>query len=178
MNLLNSFEIKILHSLHDTLQCSILDAFLPIVTRLADYGIIWIIIAAILLIFKKTRRVGITMAISLILGLIFGNLIMKPMIARIRPYDFDTSIVLLIPAEHEFSFPSGHTLASFEGAVSIYLYNKKAGFCALLLASIIAFSRIYLMVHYPLDVIAAIILGSLFAYISYKIATHKKCREL
>ena len=65
------------------------------------------------------------MGIALIFGLIFGNLLLKPLTARIRPYDFDPSIVLLIPPEHEFSFPSGHTLASFEGAVSVFLYHKK-----------------------------------------------------
>ncbi len=177
MNLFNSFEIKILHNLHNAVQCSFLDKFMPIVTKLANVGIIWIIIAVILILFKKTRRTGVTMAIALILGLIFGNMILKPLVARIRPYDFDPSIVLLIPPEKDYAFPSGHTLASFEGAVSIFLYHKKAGICAILLAIVIAFSRLYLMVHYPLDVISAVILGISFAYISYKVVTYKKEKD-
>ena len=99
MNTLNSFEIGILHSLHDALQCAFLDTLMPIITRLANSGIFWIMLALLLLFFKKTRRAGITMGIALILGLVFGNLLLKPLIARVRPYDFDPSIVLLIPKE-------------------------------------------------------------------------------
>lgn len=110
------------------------------------------------------------MGIALILGLVFGNLLLKPLIARVRPYDFDPSIVLLIPKEKDFSFPSGHTLASFEGAVSLILYHKKSGIAAVVLASLIAFSRLYLMVHYPLDVITGVILGTAFAFIASRLA--------
>ena len=170
MNTLNSFEIGILHSLHDALQCAFLDTLMPIITRLANSGIFWIMLALLLLFFKKTRRAGITMGIALTLGLVFGNLLLKPLIARVRPYDFDPSIVLLIPKEKDFSFPSGHTLASFEGAVSLILYHKKSGIAAVVLASLIAFSRLYLMVHYPLDVITGVILGTAFAFIASRLA--------
>ena len=165
MNTLNSFEIGILHSLHDALQCAFLDTLMPIITRLANSGIFWIMLALLLLFFKKTRRAGITMGIALILGLFFGNLLLKPLIARVRPYD-----LLLIPKEKDFSFPSGHTLASFEGAVSLILYHKKSGIAAVVLASLIAFSRLYLMVHYPLDVITGVILGTAFAFIASRLA--------
>ena len=113
------------------------------------------------------------MGIALILGLVFGNLLLKPLIARVRPYDFDpVPIVLLIPKEKDFSFPSGHTLASFEGAVSLILYHKKSGIAAVVLSSssLIAFSRLYLMVHYPLDVITGVILGTAFAFIASRLA--------
>lgn len=170
MNFFNSFEVGLLHSLHDFLECGFLDGVFSTVTHLADGGIFWIILAIVLLFFKKTRRAGVTMAFALILGLIFGNIIIKPLTARVRPYDFDTSIVLLIPPESEFSFPSGHTLASVEGAVSLWLYHKKAGVAAAVLALLIAFSRLYLMVHYPLDVIAGAILGVIFALAASKLA--------
>lgn len=169
MNALNTFEIGLLHDLQNAIRCEFLDWFMPLVTSLANSGIFWILLAATLLCFRKTRRIGVTMAIALIFGLIAGNLTLKPLTARIRPYDFDPSIVLLIPPEHEFSFPSGHTLASFEGAVSIFLWHKKYGIAALILAALIAFSRLYLMVHYPIDVIVGAILGSAFAYAAYKI---------
>ena len=169
MNFFNTYEIKILHSLHDILQCDFLDFLMPLVTALGNYGIFWILLAVILLPFKRTRKIGLTMGIALILGLIVGNLTLKPLTARIRPYDFDPSIRLLIPPEHEFSFPSGHTLASFEGAAVIYIYHRKFGCAALILAVLIAFSRLYLMVHYPIDVIAGGILGSIFALIAVKL---------
>jgi len=181
VNVLNSFEIKLLHGLQNAIQCEFLDWFMPLVTSLANSGIFWILLAVILLCFRKTRHIGVTMAIALILGLLVGNLTLKPLTARIRPYDFDPSIVLLIPPEHEFSFPSGHTLASFEGAVSIFLYHRKSGIAALLLAALIAFSRLYLMVHYPVDVIVGAVLGSAFACAAYKMTgwiTERSVRKL
>ncbi len=169
MNTFNSLEIGLLHSLHNTLQCDFLDWFMPIITALGNWGIFWILLAAVFLCFRRTRKIGISIGIALVFGLIIGNLTLKPLTGRIRPYDFDPSIVLLIPPEHEFSFPSGHTLASFEGAVSLFLYHKKSGIAALILAVLIAFSRLYLMVHYPLDVIAGAILGSIFAFAAHRI---------
>ncbi len=169
MNFFNSFEIELLHDLQDAVQCDFLDWFMPIVTSLANAGIFWILLAIVLLCFKKTRKVGLTMGIALVIGLLVGNLTLKPLTARIRPYDFDPSITLLIPPEHEFSFPSGHTLASFEGAVSIFAYNRNFGIAALIFAALIAFSRLYLMVHYPIDVITGAILGSAFAVAAVKI---------
>jgi len=169
VNVLNSFEIKLLHGLQNAIQCEFLDWFMPLVTSLANSGIFWILLAVILLCFRKTRHIGVTMAIALILGLLVGNLTLKPLTARIRPYDFDPSIVLLVLPEHDFSFPSGHTMASFEGAFSVFLCHRKAGIAALILAALIAFSRLYLMVHYPTDVIAGAVLGSLLACAAYQI---------
>ena len=104
------------------------------------------------------------MAVALILGFIIGNIVLKNVIGRIRPYDVNTDFALLIHTLKDYSFPSGHTLCSFEGAVCIFTHNKKWGVSALFLASLIAFSRLYLYVHYPTDVLAGIILGTLFAF--------------
>ncbi len=169
MNSLNPIEIEFLYGLQDMFQCDFLDWFMPLVTSLANAGIFWILLAVVLLCFRKTRKIGLTMGIALFFGLLIGNLTLKPLTARIRPYDFDPSITLLIPPEHEYSFPSGHTLASFEGAVSIFVHNRKFGTVALILAAMIAFSRLYLMVHYPIDVLTGAILGSGFALIAVKI---------
>ena len=84
---------------------------------------------------------------------------------RIRPCDESG-----IKPENDFSFPSGHTIASFEGAVSIFIYNKKWGIPALILAFLIAFSRLYLCFHYPTDVLVAAILGIAFAILASYIA--------
>lgn len=139
---------------------------MPLITSLGNMGIVWILSALVFLCFRKTRRIGTAMGIALILGLLVGNLTLKPLTARIRPYDFDPSVVLLIPPETEYSFPSGHTLASFEGAVTIFLYRRNWGIAALILAAGIAFSRLYLMVHYPSDVLVGMILGSVFAFVA------------
>ena len=170
MNFLNSYELPILNYIQENLRCKFLDTVLPYITSMADTGIIWIIIAVILLIFRKTRKAGFMMGLALIMGLVVGNLTLKPLIARIRPYDVNPDVVLLINKLHDYSFPSGHTLASFEGAgVLMLTYRKKLGYPALVLAIIIAFSRMYLYVHYPTDVLAGLILGLVFAFASYKI---------
>ena len=170
MDFLNAYEIPILDFISEHLKCKFLDTVLPYITSMADTGIIWIIIAVIMLCFKKTRKAGMMMGLALIMGLVVGNLTLKPLIARIRPYDVNPDVVLLINKLHDYSFPSGHTLASFEGAgVLMLTYKKKFGYPALALAIIIAFSRMYLYVHYPTDVIVGVILGLLFAFLSYKI---------
>lgn len=167
MNALNGYEIELVHKIHDALHCSFMDFTMPLITYLSNYGIFWILLAAFFLCKKNSRSIGLTMGIALILGLLTGNLILKPLTARIRPYDFDASISLLIAPELEFSFPSGHTLAAFEGAFSIFFYRKKQGIPALILAALTAVSRIYLQVHYPLDVICGALLGSLFALLAF-----------
>lgn len=129
------------------------------ITGLGDYGFIWIIIAVILIVQPKHRKCGVTMLLALLCGVIIGNGFLKNLIARPRPCWIDSSVSLLIKNPTDYSFPSGHTLASFEGAAVIFLYNKKAGVLAYILASLIAFSRLYLFVHYPTDVLAGMILG-------------------
>lgn len=170
MNFLNQYELPLLQSLHDAVQSGFGDAFFPLITKLGNAGIFWIILALVLLCFKKTRRAGLAMAISLVLGLIITNVTIKPLVARIRPYAVDPSIVLLIPPESDFCFPSGHTSTSFECAFALWLNYKKAGTAALVLAAVIGFSRLYLMVHYPTDVIAGAVIGVVIGAVGRAVA--------
>lgn len=163
MNALNQFELPVLHAIQDAIGCSFLDTFFSLITKLGDGGIFWIILAVVLLFLKRTRKAGVAMAVALILGLCVTNLGIKPLVARIRPYIVDPSIVLIIPPESEFSFPSGHTSTSFECAFVLFHYHKKWGIAAIVLAAVIAFSRLYLMVHYPTDILAGIVIGALIA---------------
>ncbi len=164
---MNGFELKILDFIQEHLRCNALDWFMPIITKLGDAGIFWIIVAVAMLIFKKTRKTGAMVGVALILGLIIGNLTLKPLIARIRPYDMPgVEMELLIERLSDKSFPSGHTLASFEAATVLLINDKRFGIPAIALASIIAFSRLYLYVHYPTDVLGGIILGVLIAFLA------------
>ena len=169
VNILNPFETSILHWIRQTLSCAFLDAVMPYITKFADSGIGWILLALVLLIPRKTRRMGAAMGVALAIGFVTGNLLLKNLVARTRPFLFDPSIELLIAPPHEFSFPSGHTLASFECAVAVFCYRRKWGVAALLFAVLIAFSRLYLQVHYPTDVLCGAILGSLIGYLAYRI---------
>lgn len=170
-----SFDLPILDWIQANLQSSFMDTFMPIVTVLGDAGLFWIAWAVLLLLFPKTRKIGLGMGFALIMGLLVCNVTLKPMIQRIRPYDFQEQefgilINLLIDRQHDFAFPSGHTIASFEAATVLLKNSKKMGIPAMILAVIIAFSRLYLYVHYPTDVIFSVFAGILFAFIGDALA--------
>ena len=166
-----SFDLPILDWIAANLWCPTLDFLMPIITTFGDGGIFWIAISVILMITKKYRKTGLSMAFALTMGLLVCNIILKPGVARIRPYDFQLQyfakeIQLIAGGMHDFSFPSGHTIASFEAATAILLRHKKLGTAAMILAILIAFSRMYLYVHYPTDVIASVFLGIGLAFLA------------
>ena len=180
MEQLSLLELKVLDFIQENFQCRFLDVFFSTVTKLADSGIFWILLAVIFLFFKKTRKTGLMMGVALLCGLIVGNLTLKPLIGRIRPYDLNPGVSLLIDKLHDFSFPSGHTLSSFEGATVLLIRDKRFGIPAMILAAIIALSRLYLYVHYPTDVLAGAVLGITFGILAVSIvnAIDEKRKEL
>ncbi|WP_262361388.1 phosphatase PAP2 family protein [Peptoniphilus senegalensis] len=140
------------------------------ITSLGNGGLIWIV-AALFLIFQNKnmlKREGFTIAVALIIFSVLGLLILKPIIARPRPF-IAQGVDILIKEPMGFSFPSGHTGSSFAAASVIYFYNKKRGLLALILATLIAFSRMYLFVHYPSDIVGGLILGIISSRIAIKI---------
>lgn len=138
------------------------------VTHLGDFGWIWIISAAVFLFWKKTRSAGLSVLTSLATGALITNVILKNVIERIRPYDTIADLVLLIERQSDFSFPSGHTCASFAAATALYLsLSRKWGILFLMLAFLIAFSRLYVGVHYPSDVAAGALIGICCGYFGY-----------
>lgn len=165
-----SWEFHFLDRLQQLLQSPFLDRAMPVISALADKGFIWILLTLILLCTKKYRRTGQACAIALLFMLFAGNVILKPLVGRIRPYDVNTLVELLIEAPTDYSFPSGHTFASFACACTLLLEDKRLGIPALVLAVLIAFSRMYLYVHYPTDVLAGILLGIAAAFLGHKLA--------
>ena len=167
-----AFDLPILDWIAAHLWCPILDILMPAITHLGDKGIIWIIFALVMLCVPKYRQSGAKVALALLLGLLVCNVTLKPLVARMRPFDyqllyFGKAIPLLISAPTDFSFPSGHTNVSFAAATAILLHHRKLGITAIILAGLIAFSRLYLYVHYPTDVLAAMVLGAALAVVSH-----------
>ena len=137
----------------------VLDFLMPKITLLGNGGAIWILAALILLCTKKYRRQGVLLLVGLIAGVLVGNACLKNLIARPRPCWLDSSVQLLIVNPADYSFPSGHTLSSVIGATGLTKTNRRFGYAAIPLAALIAFSRLYLYVHFPSDVLAAAVLG-------------------
>lgn len=169
------FDLPILDWIAANIKCAFLDFLMPLITLLGDAGIFWIAVAVVLLFIPKQRKAGLSMGIALLIGLVVCNMILKPWVGRIRPYDyqfihFGKTIELLVATPHDYSFPSGHTIASFEAAVALTLHNRKLGIPAMILAVLIAFSRMYLYVHYPTDVLASVVLGTAIAFLGCFIA--------
>lgn len=156
------WEFSILYALQE-IHSPILDKIMLFITTLGDAGIFWISIGVICLIFKKHRKMGLQLLFSMLATLIIGNLIIKNLVARPRPCDIDTAVTLLLSRPHGHSFPSGHSINSMSAAVALFLNNKKIGIPAIIIATLIGFSRMYLFVHFPTDVIAGFAIAILVA---------------
>lgn len=138
------------------------DIFFPFITRFGDAGIFWMVLTLILLIIPKTRKYGLAMAVSLAIEAILCNVIIKPLVNRTRPFDYvDTVVNLIVKAPTDPSFPSGHTGASFACASALLFTKSKLWIPAAILATLIAFSRLYLYVHYPSDVLVGAVIGTI-----------------
>ncbi len=169
-------ELQILDALQ-TIHNPVLDPLMYAITRLGDAGIFWILLCIVLLILPKTRKSGVILMAALLVDLVVCNGILKPLAHRIRPFDVKTGIELLVKRPTDYSFPSGHTAASFASVMALYLAGeKKLWVPALVLAILIAFSRLYLYVHYPTDVLGGLIVGLAAGTIGYWLV--KKVEEL
>ncbi len=156
--------------LQENVRSDVLTPIMKLITHLGDKGIFWILIAIVMLFFKKTRPLGMMAGIALVFSVLINNVLIKPNVGRIRPYEVVDGLKLLIERQHDPSFPSGHSGASFAAAVVFLVKGpKKIGIPAIIMAALIAFSRLYVGVHYPTDVICGIITGTCCAIISFMI---------
>lgn len=154
-------DFRILDWIQQNLRTPWMDWLMPKITFLGEAGLFWILLSMIFLIWKPQRRCGMKMLAGLAGGFVLGSVALKKIFARSRPCWIITDIEMLIRIPRDYSFPSGHSLAGFTAAVIIFRHNRRWGIPALILASLIAFSRLYLYVHFPTDVLAGILLGIL-----------------
>ena len=151
MEALNLFELGLLQGLQEAVGCPLLDKLTVAISLTGDKGIGLIILALVLLCIPKTRKAGAVVAVALVLDLLLVNLTLKPLVARVRPYDLGIDLNLITHHPSDFSFPSGHTAVAFAGAVALYAAGKKW----------MRFCRMYLMMHYPTDVLFGALCGAL-----------------
>ena len=162
-------ESAILLWIQNNLRCGFLTPVMRVITTLGNGGAFWIVLTLLLLIFKRTRRMGVYCAASMLLTLLVVNLCIKPLAARTRPYELIQGLQILVSRPHDYSFPSGHSANSLTCAWTIFrLAPKKYGVPALVLAVLIALSRLYVGVHYPTDVLAGAAIGVLLSEVALR----------
>ena len=154
-----SYEFAILDWIQANMRNPTLDLLMPAITALGNSGLIWLLLAGILLLTPKYHRAGAAVLAGLVLEIICCNMVLKPLVARVRPCDVNTAVQLLIARPDDFSFPSGHTGASFAAAAALFADRNRLWIPSLILALLIAFSRLYLYVHYPTDILAGAAIG-------------------
>ncbi|NFV13815.1 phosphatase PAP2 family protein [Clostridium sporogenes] len=173
MDLIQNMDIYILDFIHKNIANNFLDKIMIFITSIGNLGLIWIGISLLLLISKRYRKVGVLCIASLFLSSLIGEVLLKNLVQRGRPFTAVEGINLLIKAPKSFSFPSGHTASSFAVATVVGRKIEKFKLPIYILAIAIAFSRLYLYVHYPSDVLV----GALIGVISAKIILYMRSKH-
>lgn len=177
MDWIVNLDHTIIFAVQESLVNAGITPFMEALSAVGEYGMLWIVLGLILCCTKKYRRVGMAVLLGLIFTIIVGNVFIKGLVMRTRPcYDFPgVSVASVLPAVTSYSFPSGHTFSSFAAATAIACFGRKWWtICAYGVALIMGFSRIYLFVHYPSDVLIGLVLGIIFGILAWKICNWKK----
>lgn len=180
---LQHLDAELLLWIQGHLRAEALDGFWKGITWLGEYGWFWIVLSLVLLVASRTRPVGVTALVSLALCAVVTNLCLKLLIARPRPYDAVDEVVLLIARQSDYSFPSGHTCAAFATSlICLRMLPRRFGVPLVCLASLVAFSRMYLGVHYPGDVLGGFLVALVGSTVAYHVtqrafSSSKACRR-
>lgn len=180
MEFIQEFDNGILYYIIENWRNSFTNGFFVFISVLGNKGFIWLLTAVIMLFSKKWRSCGVIMLFSLGVGALLGSAVIKNIICRPRPFAADPSITLLTDLPGGvYSFPSGHSNAAGAAAMILSLKDKRAGAAAWTFALLMAFSRVFLAVHYPSDVIAGLIFGALCAFIMWELCYDRteRCLE-
>ena len=169
MTQLGLWELGALDWIRAVFSSPPLDAVMKAVSFLGEAGWIFILAGLAMVCLKKTRRAGLIVLLALALSGLIVNLGLKPLIGRLRPYALNPDVALLIQPPADPSFPSGHTSIAFAFFFAVRGRDKRLAWGAGLLAGLMAFSRLYLYVHFPRDVLAGVLCGLLCAALSRRI---------
>ncbi len=170
-----TFDNLIIQFLHEHVNSLLLDGIFVFFTKLGDYGLIWILLAIYLIMSKENRDLGKMILMVLIADVLVVSVVLKPLISRPRPF-VTYNFPLLIQRPFGSSFPSGHAASSMSVAAMAYLNKLRGRHVVLILALGVVLSRVYLLVHYPTDVLAGSLIGILNAYVVYRLWTRFKVK--
>ena len=173
-----TFDMKV-YQFAEQLRGPVFDQIMVFFTHMGDGGYFWIALSVVLLLFKKTRKYGLAMAGALAVASLLNSIVLKSLFDRPRPYVMDIANWQRVATdgwmyempfeslkEKSVSFPSGHTASSFAAAIGVFYIDKKKGIVPLIVAALIGFSRIYIHVHYPSDVVGGVITGVVFGLLA------------
>ena len=170
MEFIQQFDDSILYYIYENWHNAFTDGLFITVSRIADCGLIWLVLAGIMLLKKDWRSTGIVMLFALGVGALVGSVILKNIICRERPFNVDETLQLIsVMPGGRYSFPSGHSNAAGACSTVIFLRDRRFGTAAVIYAVMVAFSRVFLVVHYPTDVICGLLLGAACAIIMWKV---------
>ena len=152
--------------------------FWKTITLLGNAGYIWILLTVYLLLRPQLQKIGATVLLALLFGALVTNILFKPLFARIRPYEVIDGLVLLVDKQSDYSFPSGHSCAAFAAATVCWkMLPRPYGGSILLLAALMSFSRLYVGVHYPSDVLGGILIGTAAGFAAMKLIHGISCKK-
>lgn len=174
MQALLTLDGAVLLWIQENLRADWLTPLMQFITHLGGLGKIWIAISLVLLCFKKTRQAGWAGLFGLLFSLLVNNLILKNLFTRTRPYEVVEGLLLLGERATDYSFPSGHTGSSFAVAIAIFhtLGKGKARWLLILLAAVMAFTRLYIGIHYPTDILGGMITGIICGFAGAALAAY------
>jgi len=166
---MQAMELAILDWIQKNLRCGVLDVLMPALSRTANDGEIWILLAIVLVCIRSQRKHGFSVACGLLLDLMAVNIVLKPLIDRVRPCAVNTAVDMLVAAPTSGAFPSGHTAAAFAVVFALKTAGSPLWKPALAVAIPMAFSRLYLYVHWPTDILGGIVVGALVGWAGAKL---------
>ncbi len=179
MEQLFALDGNILLFLQEYVRSDWLTPIMLFITKLGNAGWFWLVLLAVLCCISRFRSVGMTGIVAVFIGFIVTNVILKNAVARVRPYEVVEGLVLIGQKASDWSFPSGHSTCSMAaGTVLLKKMPKQAGIPLFVLAICICFSRLYIGIHYPTDVLAGIIIGISAAFSALYIIKRKENKTL
>lgn len=164
---ITNIDFSILYWIQDNLRSTFMDNSMFLCSESNTGGFIWILFSVVLLFFKKTRYCGIAVLLTMGLDTLLAEGVLKYVVCRVRPCNLVNDVTMLINKPRSYSFPSNHTASSFAAAAAVFITMRKKRFAipVFTFAVLVGFSRLYLFVHFPSDVLAGALFGTLMAFL-------------